>query len=346
MSMNDLWASLSHGPPFLIAEVGQNHDGSLGQAHAFVDAIARSGAHAVKFQTHIAAAESTPNEPFRVAFSYCDASRFDYWRRMEFTPGQWGELKSHAEDRGLVFLSTPFSIEAIELLENLGMRAWKVASGEIGSTGMLDRMVATGNPLIVSTGMSGYDEIGAIVERLQAANTQFVLLQCTTGYPIEPASVGLNVLDEFSRRFGCPVGLSDHSGSIFPALAAAARGARVIEVHVTLGKDMFGPDISASLDIAELNQLSSGLGQIAEMLASPVDKDAVAEGLSGTRKLFGKSAMLRHSLAAGSRIGAGDVTFRKPGGGIAEVEFGSYVGRRLQHSLAEGHRLNSGDFEG
>src|SRR5918998_4360439 len=115
----------------VVGEVGQAHDGSLGMAHAFVDAIADAGADAVKFQTHIAAAESRTDEPWRVRFSYADETRFDYWRRMEFTEEQWAGLRAHAHERGIGFLSSPFSPEAVELLRRVGTDAWKIASGEV-----------------------------------------------------------------------------------------------------------------------------------------------------------------------------------------------------------------------
>ena len=125
----------------VIGEVAQAHDGSLGSAHAFIDAIARAGADAVKFQTHIAAAESTPSEPWRVRFSPQDATRYDYWKRMEFTPDQWLALKRHADERKLIFLSSPFSVEAVQLLQRVGVPAWKVASGEISNASLFDAML-------------------------------------------------------------------------------------------------------------------------------------------------------------------------------------------------------------
>src|SRR5579883_3362744 len=125
----------------IIAEVAQAHDGSLGMAHAFIDAIAAAGADAVKFQTHLAAAESSPSEPWRVKFSYQDATRYDYWKRMEFTEPQWAGLKEHATEKGLKFLSSPFSIEAVELLGRIGVSAWKIASGEFNNLPMLDRIL-------------------------------------------------------------------------------------------------------------------------------------------------------------------------------------------------------------
>src|SRR5919199_282482 len=156
-----------HSGCLVIGEVAQSHDGSLGLAHAFVDAIADAGADAVKFQTHIAAAESTPGEPWRVRFSQQDVTRYDYWRRMEFTEEQWHGLKSHSEQRGLLFLSSPFSVEAVELLSRVGVAAWKVASGEVGNAPMFERMAAAGVPVLLSSGMSPLCGVDAALERVR-----------------------------------------------------------------------------------------------------------------------------------------------------------------------------------
>src|SRR5262245_53870527 len=139
------------GRPFLIAEVAQAHDGSLGFAHAFIEIAAEAGFDAVKFQTHIADAESTRDEPFRLAFSYEDASRFDYWRRMEFTASQWQGLYEHARERDLIFLSSCFSIDAVKLMREIGMPAWKVGSGELQSDALLDAMALDRKPVLLST---------------------------------------------------------------------------------------------------------------------------------------------------------------------------------------------------
>src|ERR1700722_1326674 len=142
----------------IIGEVAQAHDGSLGAAHAYIDAIAKTGANAVKFQTHIAAAESTPGEPWRVRFSYQDSSRYAYWKRMEFTEEQWLGLKRHADEKGLEFLSSPFSIEAAKMLQRVGVRAWKIASGEVSNRPLFDFIIDTRLPVMVSTGMSTIEE--------------------------------------------------------------------------------------------------------------------------------------------------------------------------------------------
>ena len=178
-----------------MAEVAQAHDGSLGAAHSFVDAVAGVGADAIKFQTHIAAAESTPAEPWRVRFSDQDRSRYDYWKRTEFSEEEWRGLKTHAEERGLLFISSPFSIEATELLERVGVRVWKVASGELGNVPLLDRLARTGLPVVLSSGMSSWDELDVAVQRLRSSSVPVAVLQCTSAYPTPPEKVGLNMLE-------------------------------------------------------------------------------------------------------------------------------------------------------
>ena len=169
--------------PFLIAEIGQAHEGSLGMAHSFIDALAGTGIDAVKFQMHIAEAESSPHEPFRVKFSFEDATRFDYWKRMEFTPEQWRGLKQHCEDAGVEFMCSPFSVAAVELLEQMGVARYKVGSGEISNLLLLDRIAAAGKPVILSSGMSDLAELDRSVEFLKSKNVEVSILQCTTACP-------------------------------------------------------------------------------------------------------------------------------------------------------------------
>ena len=185
----------------VIGEVGQAHDGSLGTAHAFVDAIAAAGADAVKFQTHIAAAESRTDEPWRVRFSYEDETRYEYWQRMQFSAEAWSGLRRHAEDRGLAFLSSPFSLEAVDLLRRVGVAAWKIASGEVANPLLLDAVAQTGQAVLLSSGMSVWVELDDAVERLRAGGAGLLaILQCTSAYPLAPEQLGLNVLAEIRER--------------------------------------------------------------------------------------------------------------------------------------------------
>jgi N-acetylneuraminate synthase len=329
----------------IIAEVAQAHDGSLGMAHAFIDAAARAGADAVKFQTHLAAAESSPAEPWRVKFSYQDATRFDYWKRMEFTEPQWVGLKEHAREKGLKFLSSPFSIEAVELLTRVGVSAWKVASGEFNNAPMLERMLETRLPMLLSTGMSRLAEIEAAVELIRPRTRSLTIMQCTSEYPCPPERVGLNMLQLFRRRFGCGVGLSDHSGTIYPGLAAAALGIEALEVHVTLSREMFGPDVKASVTTEELHRLSEGVRFIERMRMNPVTKDNMAAELAPLRSMFTKSVAARRALAAGQIIEGDDLTLRKPGTGISADRLRVMIGRRARRDIAAGEFLREGDVD-
>jgi N-acetylneuraminate synthase len=316
--------------PFLIAEVAQTHDGSLGLAHSFIDAVAGARADAIKFQTHIAAAESTPAEPFRVKFSYEDATRFDYWKRMEFTPEQWRGLKAHAEERGLVFLSSPFSLAAVELLAGIGIGAWKVASGEVNNPVLIDAMTATGKPILLSTGASGWDEIAATAKRIEKAGGALAILQCTTRYPTPFEAVGLNVMAELRERFRVPVGLSDHSGTVFPALAAMARGAALIEVHVAFDRRMFGPDVRSSLTVDEIEFLAKARDAFHAIDSQPVDKDAALASLQNVRALFNKSVALAGPQPKGTVLTKAMLTTKKPADGIPAADLEACVGRRLR----------------
>jgi N,N'-diacetyllegionaminate synthase len=333
-------------PCLIVGEIAQAHDGSLGFAHAFIDAIANAGAGAVKFQTHIASAESTPAEPWRVKFSRQDATRYDYWRRMEFAEEHWVGLKRHAEERGLVFLSSPFSGEAVDLLEKIGMVAWKVASGEVSNAPLLQRLLATNRPLLLSSGMSGLAELDVTVARAQAASVPIAVLQCTTAYPCPPERIGLNLLSFFRERYDCPVGLSDHSGTTFAGLAAAALGCDVLEVHVTLSREMFGPDVPASVTTAELKQLVEGVRFIERMRASPVDKDAAAGDAAAMRHLFTKSVVARVDLAAGTVLRPEHLSFKKPGTGIPSERADSVLGRPLRRAVARDQLLTWEDLDG
>jgi len=325
---------------FILAEVAQAHDGSLGMAHAFIEAIANAGADAVKFQTHIAAAESTPSEPWRVKFSPQDATRYDYWKRMEFTEAQWHGLKRHAEERGLKFLSSPFSIEAVELLTRVGVSAWKVASGEVSNVSMFERMAATGWPILLSTGMSPLSEIDAAVERVKAYRLPLTALQCTSVYPCPPEQVGLNLISFFRERYDCGIGLSDHSGTIYPGLAAATLGIEVLEVHVTLSREMFGPDVTSSITTSELRQLVEGVRFIEKMKTHPMDKDAMATQLAPMRNLFTKSIVAKVHLQAGTILKAEHLIVKKPGMGIPSHRLPELLGRRLRCDVAADQLLS------
>jgi N-acetylneuraminate synthase len=331
-------------PCLVIAEIAQAHDGSLGMAHAYIDAAVAAGADGVKFQTHIASAESTPAEPWRVKFSPQDDTRFHYWKRMEFTAEQWYGLKKHCDEKNILFLSSPFSFEAIELLDHLGMAAWKVPSGETTNFPMLEKMAATGKPIILSTGMSRMEEIDAAFAFANASGAPLAILQCTSAYPCLPAEIGLNMIPLFRKSYGCPVGLSDHSGTIWPGLAAVTIGCQILEVHITFSREMFGPDVPASVTTAELRQLVEGIRFIENMKAHPVDKDGLARNFQQIRQTFSKSIVAAEDLPEGTVLQHRNLALKKPGLGMSPARLSEVIGKRLKMPLKADEFLREEDL--
>lgn len=331
---------------YVIAEISQNHDGSLGQAHAFIDAVATTGADAIKFQTHIAAEESTLSEPFRVKFSYEDDTRYAYWERMEFTEEQWIGLYKHATEVGLDFLSSAFSVKAFELLDKIGIPAWKLGSGEVFNEVLMKRMIATGKPMLISSGMSTYGDIDAQVRMIRENGNDCAVFQCTTAYPCPPEKAGLNVVKELIRKHpDCVIGMSDHSGTIFPSLAAVALGAGMVEVHVTMSPYMFGPDISSSVTIEELKQMVDGIRMTSTMLSNDIDKDILTEELKRNKQIFSKSVYVKKDLRAGAVLTEDDIACKKPAEGIMTGEYEQVIGKVLLTDMKKDTPLHWEDLK-
>lgn len=326
-------------PCFLIAEVGLAHDGSLGAAHAFIDAAFEAGADAVKFQTHIATEESSPLEKFRVKVFPQDRTRFEYWERTAFSEEQWRELKVHAEQVGLVFLSTPFSIAAVTLLRRIGIKGWKIGSGETNNLLLLEEVAREKEPILLSTGMSYLEEIDQAVDLLKSEGSPLMLMQCTNRYPCPPELLGLNMIDEYRCRYAVPIGFSDHSGEIAPGIAAVTLGAKAIEVHVTWSKQCFGPDVKASLTFKQLGEMSKGIRLLEQAFGSGVEKDLVANGMKDTRMLFTKGLVVRETLEVGVRIERRHLDARKPCAGIPVAEYKSVLGKVTKRRILSGEHI-------
>ena len=331
-------------PLFIVAEVGNAHDGSLGAAHAYIDAVAASGAQAIKFQTHLAEAESSSLEPFRVNFSYQDKSRYDYWKRLEFSYAEWLGLKEHAEEKGLIFLSTPFSIDAVTLLTNLGIDAFKIPSGEVANLPLLRAVLETGKPILMSSGMSSWLELERSIRFIREQNGVFALFQCTTSYPVDPESVGLNVMSELRERFECPVGLSDHSGEHYAGIAASALGADLLEVHVTFSKQCFGPDTSSSIEVSSLPSFVDSCQKARRAAQAVVCKDLVALEKEDLKQIFGQSAFASHQLRRGETLTRSSYKLKKPSIGIRSSQILDFEGRELLVDVNEGEPLTEAMF--
>ena len=320
----------------IIAEIGQAHDGSLGIAHSYIDAVAKAGVNAIKFQTHIAEAESSIHEEFRVNFSYEDKTRFDYWKRMQFTEEQWIQLKKHCDEVGLEFISSPFSNKAVELLERLGVKRYKIGSGEVSNLLMIDKISKTKKPIMISSGMSSYKELDKTISYIQAKVDDISLFQCTTSYPTKAGDWGVSLIPELSARYNLPIGFSDHSGDIYACMAATTLGAKLLEFHVVFDKKMFGPDSKSSLDISQIKKLVTGVNQIETELMSYNDLKANNSKFNNLKSIFEKSLAINKDLTKGSVIFFEDLEAKKPSNmGIKASEFQKVLGKKISVDLKQ-----------
>ncbi|MCF6132674.1 N-acetylneuraminate synthase family protein [Flavobacterium wongokense] len=330
--------------PYLIAEIAQAHDGSLGILHSYIDAVAKTGVQAIKFQMHIAEAESSIHEPFRVKFSKEDATRYDYWKRMEFTLEQWKEIKAHCDEAGLDFICSPFSNRAVDWLEEVGVHTYKVGSGEVNNLLLLEKITQTGKPIIISSGMSSFSELDETVSFLKSKNAQFSILQCTTSYPTQPEQYGLNVIGELKERYNVPIGFSDHSSWASTGIAAVALGAEILEFHVVFHKEMFGPDAAASLNLMQTKLLAEAVNKIHTALNNPIDKNN-NESFRELKSIFEKSLAINKDLPKGHIISFADLESKKPSGfGISAKEFKNVIGRKLANDKTKWDFLNEEDL--
>ena len=324
---------MSNHPVFTIAEIAQAHDGSLGIAHAYIDALAKRGVDAVKFQMHLAYAESSEFEPFRIKFSKQDKSRYDYWERMSFTFEQWKGLKQHCDEQNVEFMVSVFSNEAVDWCEEIGVKRYKIGSGEINNLLLLEKIAQTKKPVIISSGMSRNDEIETCIEFFKVKNIEVSVLQCNTAYPTPPERYGLNVIQEFKTRYKnkIKIGYSDHSGKVATGIAAVALGAEILEFHVAFSKEQFGPDTSSSLNMNQVKELIEGVKEISKALNHPVDKSEI-DDFKKLRAMFGKSLAINKQLKAGHQISFEDLEAKKPEGyGISPIKYKTIIGKKLKH---------------
>jgi len=325
----------------IVAEIGSTHDGSFGNARCLIDAAAECGVDAVKFQTHIAEAETLPDAPMPPYFK--GEPRFEYFRRTAFTRAQWTDLKTHAESQGLVFLSSPFSVEAVELLEEIGIRQYKVPSGEVTNLPMLEMIAQIRKPVLLSSGMSSWAELGKAVNTILKYHNRLTVLQCTSEYPCPYEQVGLNVMLQMRERYGLPVGLSDHTLTNYAAFAAVTLGATVIEKHLTLSRRMYGSDARHSLEPDELTDLVRGIRAIEIMLSSKVDKDGISR-FAVMKETFEKSIVSLVDIPEGIVITETMIGIKKPGTGIPAKRFGEVVGKRTRRHIPKDTLIREDDL--
>lgn len=330
--------------PLIIVEIGQAYEGSETFAHAHIDAVAETGADAVKFQLHIADAESSAEDFFRNTGTVRRESRFEYWRRHELSPEVMGDLVSHARDRGLRIGFSTFSLEGLERVAEAKPDFLKIGSGEAIQKWFLEAAAKMDLPIVLSTGLSTLAEIREAVGVIKRSEKSLTLLQCVTSYPSSLNEIGLNVLAELRDRFAVDVGLSDHSGQLGPAVFAIAGGASMVEVHGTFSKKAQGPDSEASLDFEDIARLVELRNAWLTINRNPIDKDLLADELLPMRQAFGRSLAAKRILDPGDELRAEDLYFAKPGGGLPPEALHTVVGKSLARRVQANSLLAAEDI--
>jgi N-acetylneuraminate synthase/N,N'-diacetyllegionaminate synthase len=338
---------LGQGPAFLIAEAGVNHNGDLELARRLIDAAAEAGADAVKFQTFRTEAlvsAAAPKARYQMETTGSAESQHAMLARLELSAEAHANLRDHAARRGLVFFSTPFDEASADLLDGLGVELLKVPSGEVTNLPLLRHLAAKGRPILLSTGMCTLDEVATAVETIRVAGDPAVaILHCVSAYPAPVEETNLRAMDTLRARFGRPVGLSDHTLGIEIALAAIARGAAVLEKHLTLDRTLPGPDHRASLEPADFAALVRGARAIERALGDGDKRPMPCE--LDTRAVARRSLVAARALPAGHRLTRADVAIKRPGTGLAPADFDRVVGRTLARALDADQLLDWPDLQ-
>jgi len=324
----------------IIAEIGSVHDGSFGNALKLIEAAAAAGADAVKFQTHIAEAESTQIAPSPKYFS--NESRISYFQRTSFDASQWRALAVQARSFGIQFLSSPFSIEAVDLLEEIGVSIYKIPSGEVSNIPLLERIAKTGKAVFLSSGMSSWNELDLAVATVRGS-CDTTVMQCSSAYPCPPERVGLNVIKEMVERYGLPVGYSDHTMGLAAPIAAAALGATIVEKHFTFSRQMYGSDAKHSMEPEEFKQMVTALREVWTMLDNPISKSDITP-YADMKRIFEKSVVAARLIAAGEIITAEALAFKKPGDGIPARDYPRLLGRTVKRAVQPDHKFTEDDL--
>ncbi|MFA6414395.1 MAG: N-acetylneuraminate synthase [Candidatus Paceibacterota bacterium] len=324
-------------PVFVIAEAGVNHNGDSALAKKLIDAAAAAGADAIKFQTFTPeelVSEAAPQAAYQTANTGKEESQISMLRDLVLPYGDHQALKSYAEGKGLVFLSTPFSIPDADFLETLGMAAYKIPSGELTNIPFLAHIARKGKPIILSTGMATLEEVREALDTLAGNGaTEIALFHCTTEYPTPPADINLRAMQKLAQEFGLPTGLSDHSEGISVPVAAVALGAQLIEKHFTLDRTLPGPDHKASLEPDELKKMIGDIRIIERALGSS-EKKPVAGELE-TARVVRKSVVARRDILIGTRITAEDIYIVRPGTGIPPKHFDEILGKTARETISQ-----------
>lgn len=314
---------------YIIAEAGVNHNGDLKIAKEMVLAAKRAGADAIKFQTFVTENLVTRNAQmadYQKQNTGQQETQFEMLKRLELSYDDYKELKELCSETGIEFLSTPFEIESIKMLEKLDVDKFKVPSGEVTNYPYLVQIAQTGKPVIMSSGMCTWNEIADAVQVLRDhGTTELSLLHCTTEYPAPYNEVNLKVISAMKEKFGVKVGYSDHTQGIEIAIAAVAMGAEIIEKHFTLSRNMEGPDHKASLEPAELESMVQAIRNVEKAMGNSEKIPSQSE--IQNMKVVRKSIVAKREIKAGEMFSEENLTTKRPGTGISPMMWEFVIGQ-------------------
>ena len=322
-------------PVFVIAEAGINHNGSLNIAKKMVKAAKKSGADCIKFQTHI-----TDKEMIKTDIRPGNISKKTLWsiiKNSELTESEERKIQLHCKENKILFLSTPFSIDAVERLEKIKIPAYKIGSGELTNLPFLQRIAKTNKPVILSTGMSTIDEVKKSVNLFKKYKSPLILLQTTSVYPSDYQDIRLGLIEKYQKMFRVPVGISDHSIGIYIALGAVAKGACIVEKHFTLDKKMPGPDQKLSLEPNELEELVKGCKAVKLALG---DKKTILEKEKPILKFARESVVSIKLINKNEVFSEKNISTKRPGTGkIPAYNYYKIIGRKARRSISKDKQL-------
>lgn len=322
----------------IIAEIGVNHNGNLNLARQLVDVAVEAGADAVKFQTFKAERLATTNAPkaaYQIQNTDQQNSQFEMLKQLELTPQMHDVLLKHCEQKNIHFLSTAFDLESLHYLAKLGLERFKIPSGEITNLPYLRCIGGLGKPIILSTGMATLGDIEgalAILNRAGARKDQITVLHCTTEYPTSMCDVNLKAMCSIREAFGVAVGYSDHTLGIEVPIAAVALGATIVEKHLTLNRNLSGPDHKSSAEPDEFVKMVRAIRNIEQSLGDGIKRVTASESLNkvSTRK----SIVASKTIQAGERFTSENITTKRPGTGISPMRWEEVIDRPAKRRFA------------
>jgi len=328
-------------PCFIIAEAGVNHNGDVNLAKKLIDVAKEAGADAVKFQTFKAeelVTQNTEKAEYQKKATDAEESQFKMLKKLELSQSDFKELFDYAEEKDIMFLSSPFDKRSVDLLDDLGIPAFKSPSGEITNFPLLKYIAGKRKPIILSTGMSTLSEIEEALGNIHKAGVEeIILLHCVSCYPAKIEEMNLRAMETLRCAFKLPVGLSDHSISIDIPIAAVALGACVIEKHFTLDKNLPGPDHKASLEPGELKQMVKGIRDVEKAMGNEPKKPTEEE--EANKKVARRSIVARVDIPQGTVITEEMLDVKRPGTGIEPRYSNIIIGRKARKNIASGRLI-------